>query len=261
MKIGLCTSIEHATVLAEAAFDYVEENVQGFLVPEDSDGAFAARLEVARQAALPILAANCFLPGALKCTGAAVDTERLVRYAETAFRRAQQAGIRVIVFGSGGARQIPDGFDRALALDQFVSYARRIAPLAGQHGVTIVIEPLNKKECNFINSLADGAAIVEAVDHPHLRLLADIYHMSMDHEPPDEIVKHGRWIQHLHVAEREGRLAPGTQGEDFGPYLRALKKISYGSALSFECGWKQFPEQAAASLKEFRRQVLQSGLD
>jgi sugar phosphate isomerase/epimerase len=56
-------------------------------------------------------------------------------------------------------------------------------------------------------------------------------------------------------------MVPGTQGEDFWPYLRALKKIDYRNALSFECGWKQFPEQAANSLKEFRRQSLQAGLD
>lgn len=261
MKIGVCTSLDHASLLAQAAFDYVEENVQGFLIAEDSEVNFATKLEMVKRAALPILAANCFLPGVLKCTGPAVDQERLVRYAETAFRRAQQAGIHLIVFGSGGARQVPEGFDPALAREQFLSYAWRIAPLAERYGVTIVIEPLNTKECNFINSLAEGAAIVEAVGHSHLRLLADIYHMNVDQESPEEIIKHGRWIQHVHVAELEGRQAPGTHGEDFGPYLHALKKINYRNAISFECGWKEFPEQAANSLKEFRRQVLQAGLD
>jgi sugar phosphate isomerase/epimerase len=248
-------------VLAKAAFDYIEENVQGFLVPEDSEAAFSAKLDAAKQTALPILAANCFLPGTLKCTGPEVDLERIARYAEAAFRRAHQVGIRLIVFGSGGARQIPEGFDREVARNQFISCTRRIAPLAERHGVTIVIEPLNKKECNFINSLAEGAAIVEAAGHPHLRLLADVYHMRMEQEPSDEIVRHGRWIEHVHVAELEGRQAPGTQGEDFGPYLRALKKINYRNAISFECNWKQFPEQAAGSLREFRRQVLQADIE
>ncbi|MCE0522046.1 MAG: sugar phosphate isomerase/epimerase [Methylacidiphilales bacterium] len=259
MKVGICTSIDNASVLAKSAFDYLEENVQGFLVPEAPEADFAPRLQAAKRAALPVLAANCFLPAALKCTGPEVNPERLTQYAETAFRRAQEAGIRTIVFGSGGSRQIPEGFDREQARDQFLSCVRRIAPLAERYGVMIVIEPLNKKECNFINSLAEGAAMV-AADHTHLRLLADIYHMLVEQESPDEIIKYGRWIQHVHVAEREGRMAPGTKGEDFGPYLRALKKIDYRGAISFECGWKQFPEEAAASLNEFRRQVSEAGL-
>ena len=247
--------------LAIAGFDYIEENVQGFLIPEEKDEDFAAKLAVGSQSALPVAAANCFLPGALKCTGPVVDTERLARYAETAFHRAQQVGIRRIVFGSGGSRQIPDGFDRAKALEQFISFSRRIAPLAQKYEVIVVIEPLNKKECNFINSLADGAEIVKTVNHPNLRLLADIYHMSMDQESPEEIIKHGALLQHVHVAELDGRMAPGTHGEDFGPYLRALKKINYGHNLSFECGWKQFPEQAAESREAFQRQVALAGLE
>lgn len=246
--------------MARAAFDYLEVNVQEFLIAEEDEAAFAAKLDAAKRAPLPILAANCFIPGALKCTGPDVDTERLVRYAETAFRRAQQVGIRHIVFGSGGSRQIPKGFDRKVARDQFVSYVRRIAPLAAYHEVTLVIEPLNKKECNFINSLGEGASIVEEVNHLHLRLLADIYHMRMEQESPDEIIRHGQWIRHAHVAELEGRFAPGTSGEDFGPYLRALKKIGYSNALSIECVWKQFPEQSAGSLKGLREQVGEAGL-
>ena len=260
MKIGLCTSVSQASIAAQAGFDYVEENVQSLLMAEAPDEAFAPALKTAQNAPLSTIAANCFLPGALKCTGPEVDLERIVRYAGTAFRRAHQVGIRFIVFGSGAARQIPEGFDHAQAREQFLACLRRIAPLAREHDVIIVIEPLHKKECNFINSLADGASLVEAADHPQVRLLADFYHMLKDGEDPNEIAVHGRWIQHVHVAEKEGRLAPGTSGEDFGPFLRALKQIDYRGAISYECGWKQFPEEAPASLKGFREDVRKAGL-
>jgi sugar phosphate isomerase/epimerase len=260
VKIGLCTSVDQAATLARAGFDYVEENVQSFLLPEEPEAAFAPKLAAVQSAVLPVTAACCFLPGPLKCTGPAVDLGRIMRYADSAFRRARQAGIGIIVFGSGGSRQIPDGFNRATALDQFTALAQRLGPLAEQHGVTVVIEPLNAKECNFINSLAEGARIVEAAAHPRVRLLADIYHMLMDHEPAGEIITHGALIHHAHVAEREGRFAPGTGGEDFGPYLRALAKIGYRGSLNFECNWQHFPEQAAASVSGFREQVRQAGL-
>lgn len=260
VKVGLFTTVDQAAILAQAGYDYVEENVQTFLVPEQPESDFAPKLESAHSAALPVKAAACFLPGSLKCVGPVVDLERIARYADVAFRRAHQVGIDTIVFGSGTSRQIPEGFSPATALDQFTNCVRRIAPLADLHGVTIVIEPLNSKECNFINSLAEGAGVVEAVSHPRVRLLVDIYHMLMDREQAGEIITHGSWIRHAHVAECKGRLAPGTGGEDFGPYLRALAKINYSGSISFECKWQHYPEQAASSLGSFREQVRQVGI-
>ena len=260
MKIGVCTSIDNAGLVRDAGFDFLEENIQNLLVPEQSDDAFAPRLKAVRHAGLPVPAANCFLPGALKCVGPEVDDKRLDAYAASAFRRARETGIRFLVFGSGGARNIPDGFSHKKAREQFLAYLRRIAPAAEAQNVIVLVECLNRKECNFLNALAEGAAVVGEVNHPHVRLLADIYHMSVENESPSEIIKHGRLIHHVHVAEKEGRQAPGTSGEDFGPFLRALKEIGYRGDLSFECGWKNLSEQAAGSLKGFREQVRQAGL-
>ncbi len=253
MKIGLCASVGQASLLAEAGFDYIEENVQKWLEPESPEEVFFAKIVAIRDAALPVRAANCFYPAAIKCTGPDVDMDRVLRYAATAFRRAKISGIEFIVFGSGGARQVPDGFDPARAWEQFVAVLRGIAPLAQEHEVTVVIEPLNRKECNFITTLAEGAAMVAAADHPQVRLLADIYHMRVNGEDPGDLVTYGQGLEHVHVAELEGRLAPGMAGEDFGPYLRALKEADYQGAISFEAGWK--PETIADGLKGFREQV------
>jgi sugar phosphate isomerase/epimerase len=260
MKIGICTSIDNAGIARDAGFDFVEENVQNLLVAEEPDSAFASKLAVVEAAPLPVPAANCFLPGTLKCTGPGVDETRLRRYADTALRRARQAGIRRIVFGSGGSRHIPDGFSPVEARAQFLHLLRGLAPLAEAQEVVIVVECLNRKECNFLNALREGAAIVEEIAHPHVRLLADLYHMAVEGEGAAELLTHGRSISHVHVAELEGRQAPGTSGEDFGPALRVLKQIGYSGALSFECGWQNLAGQAGASLKSFRAQVAEAGL-
>jgi sugar phosphate isomerase/epimerase len=253
MKIGLCASVGQASLLAEAGFDYIEENVQKWLEPESPEEVFSAKLGTIRDAALPVQVANSFYPGAIKCTGPEIEMDRVLRYAASAFRRAKLSGIEFIVFGSGGSRQVPEGFDSACAWEQFVAVLRGIAPLAQEHGITAVIEPLNRKECNFITTLEEGAAMVAAADHPQVRLLADIYHMRVNGEDPGDLVKYGRGLRHVHVAELEGRQAPGTAGEDFGPYLRALKEAGYQGAISFEAGWK--PETIADGLKGFREQV------
>src|SRR5690606_26144840 len=86
-----------------------------------------------------LLAANCFLPGGLKVTGPDVDHARLAAYADTAFHRAASLGIRFIVFGSGGARQIPDGWPHAEGFEQFIRALEICAPLAQKHGVVLVV--------------------------------------------------------------------------------------------------------------------------
>jgi sugar phosphate isomerase/epimerase len=257
MKLGVCTSASgNAAILSSSAADFAEENVQGFLKPRDADeGAWNDRLNAARACGRPILAANCFLPGDLPCVGPVVDREAIRSWALVAFRRAKQAGIQRIVFGSGGSRRIPDGFDRVQARAQFVELLRELGPLAHAQGVILVVEPLNSAECNFITSVDEGAAIVRDAGVEGVRLLADIYHMLRDGEGPESIGRAGDLLLHVHVAEREKRTAPGVAGDDFAPYLRALAAIGYSEAISIESGWQDFAAQLPGALAELRRQV------
>lgn len=257
MRFGICTNaIEHAALLARTPADYVEVNVQGFLEPRNTDqAAWRARLAAAQACGRPLSAANCFLPGDLPCVGPKVDRLAIRAWSETAFRRAREAGIVHIVFGSGGSRRIPDGWDRAEARRQFVDLLREIGPLAAAQGVTLVIEPLNTGECNFITSVDEGASIVREAACDGVRLLADIYHMMRDNEGPDAIRRAGSLLVHAHVAEREKRTAPGVAGDDFRPYLRALADIRYQGALSIESGWDDLAAGLAPALAAIRAQA------
>jgi len=260
MLLGCCTSaIAQAKIIAPSGLDYVEENVQSFLAPEGSDADFAKRVQQSTLAARGIHAACCFLPGGLTCVGPSVDDARLDAYAKTAFARAQRVGMETIVFGSGGARGIPDGFSRATAQAQFVTVLRRFAPIAARYGVTLVVEPLNRGECNFINTIDDGAEIVNEVDHPHVRLLADLFHMMRNDEGPDSLTTHGALFAHTHIAEKETRSAPGIKGDDFRPFLRALRAGGYNHRMSLECGFADFGQELAPSLAALRGQLADAG--
>ena len=239
MKTGICMSPESLSTIPQPAFDFVEANVQAFLKPEQPDEAFRPNRTLAASLTRPVLAANCFLPGDLRVTGPGVDYGRLERYADVAFRRAAQIGIGVIVFGSGGARKLPEGLSREEGLAQFIEANRRIAPLAERHGITVVIEPLNRTECNFVNSLADGAQVVEAVNHSHIRLLTDFFHMLREEESPDEILRFGHLLHHAHLAEKAERTVPGVKGDDFRPFLSALKAVGYDRLISIEGNWSR----------------------
>lgn len=215
MQLGLYADLAQAGDLPFEQFDFLEENVQTLLVPEQDEAAFAQRLALVRALPMPVLAANRFLPADLRPVGPEVDEPRLTRWCEVAFRRAQQAGVRIIVWGSGVSRRVPEGWSHAQAREQFIDAVRRAAQLAERHGVMIVIEPVCRHDSNFIMSLAEGADIVEQVAHPCVRLLADFYHMIIEGEPPGEIVRWAHLLEHVHLSELgPDRGEPGRRGDD-----------------------------------------------
>ena len=241
--------------MKSAGGDYVEESVQGFLIPDRPEGEFLEKARAAAGSPLPVLACNSFLPAALKSVGPDARHDEIAAYAGTAFRRAKEIGITTVVFGSSGSRSIPEGFDRAEARRQFVALLRRLGPIAQSSGVVVAVEPLNRDETNFINTVAEGAAVVREAGHPNIRLLADIYHMLRENEGPDALVDAGPLLRHVHIAEKDRRTPPGVAGDDFRPYLRALRRAGYAGAISIECRWDDLAAQLPAALKALREQL------
>ncbi len=234
MQFGVCGGPAMADTAAGLGFDYAEWSVPALLMPREPETAFRAALQQAQAAALPYPVVNCFVPGDLKITGPDVDPQALRVYVTTAMHRARQAGVEVIVFGSGGARQIPEGFDRQRAHAQIVEFCRMTAPLAHDNGVTVVVEPLNRSECNVLNTVAEGAALVREVDHPGLRLLVDGYHLLKDQDACESIVAHGALLAHTHVATIPDRRAPGVEACELQSFFAALSAAGYTGRMSIE---------------------------
>jgi sugar phosphate isomerase/epimerase len=196
-----------------------------------------------------------FLPRDLKVVGPDVNESALLDYARVVFQRCQRAGIQLIVWGSGGSRRIPDGFDRSAARAQFISLARKLGQLASEYGVVLALENLNSKETNFINTLAEAHSIVKEVSHPNIRLCADIFHMLREGESPKAIRKAGNLVVHCDIAENLDRSPPGTHGEDFTPFLIALRRTGYRGRITLECRWDSPGEQAEAARAYLQKQL------
>lgn len=259
-EIGICTPLDNVAVAKSAGCDYIEEGVQRFLVPDRPEAEFRENLARLGQSALPVLACNGFLPEALKSVGPEARHDAILAFAETAFRRAREAGVRHIVFGSSGSRNIPEGFDRAEARRQLVGLLKRLGPAASRYGIVVALEPLRRAECNFINTVAEGAEIVREVDDPSIRLLADIYHMLYEDEGPGSLVAAGPLLVHCHIAEEEGRTAPGVHGQDFRPYLEALRRIGYSGRISFEGRWTDLATELPVAVKTLEAQIARAAV-
>jgi sugar phosphate isomerase/epimerase len=235
MKFGICTGPGEAAVMKTQGWDYVEDSVQALLQGTLQDEQWKGE-ERAANRALPILSANMLVPGNLKITGPDADLAKLQTYMQNVLKRAARLGLRVLVFGSGGARQIPDGFDRAQARDQIISFLKMSGPIAQAHGVTVVIEHLNQKECNVITSFAEGVEYARAVNHPNIRILVDTYHLWLEKEPLENVASALSLLAHVHVADETGRVAPGESGkDDYRPLFKLLKNSGYAGLISVEC--------------------------
>lgn len=255
MKFGICSGPEAAAQAHAAGFDYLEINVQAHLRPTQPESEFHACCEQLKKLPIPCRAANCFLPGHLKVTGPEVNWDTLEHYVGVALARAERVGIQYIVFGSGASRKVPDGFSREVAWSQLSRFARLCNEIAHEHGVMIVLEPLQRGETNIVNSVTEGARLVQEVDLPHFRLLVDAFHWAKEEEPVSSIVQSGSWLRHAHIATYAQRKAPGLEACDFQPFFKALQTIGYQGMLSIEGAWNDFALDAAPALAVLRSAV------
>jgi sugar phosphate isomerase/epimerase len=254
--IGIAASLDRAASLKEQGADFLTLSVGDFLVPDKSDDVFAKSLAKLAASPLPVLACNGFIrPKNLLCVGPEANHDQVLEWSETAFRRLKQASGKFIVFGSSGARKVPDGWPREKADEQFVSLLKRMGPLAGKHGVSVVVEQLQESECNYINHIAEGAKLIRAAGHPNIRLLADLYHMVVMGDTPADLKAAMDVVVHMEIAEKEGRTYPGVNGDDFRPYFRVLREAGYKGAISIE--GRGTPEQAGPAFKEILKQAAE----
>jgi sugar phosphate isomerase/epimerase len=242
MQFGICGGPEVAGLAIQAGYDYFEWSVGGLLKPREDKAAFSQALAEVRQTGLTCPAVNVFIPADLKVTGPSTDLASLEAYITTAFHRANLAGVKTIVFGSGGARRIPEGFDRAEARNQLVAFCRMLAPVAQSQGVTVVIEPLNLAECNVLTTVGECARLVRQVNQPAIRLLVDAYHLLRDGDVMEDILANRDILAHVHVATIPNRLAPGLEACALEPFFGLLARSGYDGRVSIE---GKLPDNAA----------------
>lgn len=250
MQFGCCCKIEENAQARVAGFDFIECAVTA-LQPESDDETIQPLLDCYRESALPIPAFNVFLPGDLKVTGPDVDWARVQAYVASALDRVQSVGGRTIVFGSGRSRNIPPGFDRQTASGQLVRFLGLVADVAEPLDITVIIEPLNRKESNVINSVAEGVALARQVDRPAIRVLADFYHMDEEQESLSHLLAYADWLAHIHVAD-SGRRAPGTGSYPYAEFFANLHQIGYAGRISVECRWQDFVSEAPKAVQFLR---------
>lgn len=233
VQVGYCTGVKNLEAAKAAGFEYVELSATEIANLTDADfDAVAAKIKAL---GLPTPAANNFVPAAIKLVGPETNPEAQMAHVKKAFTRLAQLGTEVVVFGSGGARRVPDGYARDEAFKQLVDFGRRAATEAAAHKITVAVEPLRRQETNIINTAGEGLELVKAINHPNFQLMIDFYHLASEKEDPEIVIRAKDHLRHLHFANPTGRVFPLKWEEfDYAPFFANLKKIGYNKRISME---------------------------
>ena len=233
--------------LSDAGCDFFEFGV-GMLCPESPKSLFEEFKDIVSDYSLQAECFNSFIPADLRVTGPDVDKARLDSYLAAATERAAELGGEIIVFGSGGARQVPEGFSRTRAHDQILEFLETAANYARRHELIIAIEPLNRSETNVINSIAEAVQFADELMQPEVQVLVDFYHQMLEAEAFDEIVSAGERIVHVHVADTD-RLYPGSGRYDYQRFAKSLADAGYNKRVSVECNFRDFDKEVPQSIQ------------
>ncbi len=122
-----------------------------------------------------------------------------------------------------------------------------VAAFAGERGVTLAIEPLNRFEAYFVNIAADAVKLAKAINSPFFKIHLDTFHMNIEEKNlPQAIADTGELLHHLHACEND-RGTPGTGLVDWEGVFNALAKINYDRWLVLESFTPAVKEIAAAT--------------
>lgn len=270
MQIGCCTNMlpktdsgtgyEYANLIQQAGFDYIELPIGQ--INELSSVAFQEMKSYLRTCALPVYACNNFFPSSIQLVGPAADVGLVREFYQSALERAAQLECRYVVLGSPWSKTCPEGFSFHAAFNQLAQWCYEIGSEAQKKNIVIALEPNNRQETNMINTFAEAVSLAKAVKHPNVRCLQDYYHLKMEHDTTDSLLKYGKdYLVHSHFARLKKRGFPKQFDEDpyYQPYFDALRQIGYCGAISME-GFPENPEslfEEATAACHFLKQAVQ----
>lgn len=129
-------------------------------------------------------------------------------------------------------QQTPD--ERARDVDTLVKNLRELAGYAGDHGVVLGIEPLNRFETSFINLASQAIEVIDRVDHPACKIMLDTFHMNIEEKSLGNAIRAvGSRLCHFHACEND-RGAPGSGNVTWNDVKQALRDIGYDGPVVIE---------------------------
>lgn len=243
MKIGACSAMADWKNLAEIGYDYIETSFSN--IARMTDEEFEAAKALLTETGLKVEACNGFFsskfvlyaydPATGEATKEFENIEKEVyEYVKRGFSRVAQLGTRVVIIGSGTARNVPGDIKPEVAREQLKRVLTICGDVASEYGIAVTVEPLNPSETNTINTLSDSLDLIDEMAHPNIMAMNDFYHSRMQNEPLSTLDRAGKRLVHIHICRPDRYSCTLDDKEDLLPYVQYLADMGYNARLSFE---------------------------
>ena len=143
--------------------------------------------------------------------------------------------------------QMPKEETERLAVEAF----RELSDYAAPKNVKIALETVTIMQTNFINTCAEGAAMVEKVGRDNFRLMLDVFHLNLEEKDLfDAIRQYSPLNIHVHLSDNNRRY-PGQCGLDFEKIISLFKECGYDGCFTTEIFQLPSMEEAAKGAAEY----------
>jgi len=152
--------------------------------------------------------------------------------------------------------RINEGVNKENAETWCLECITRCADYAAEYDVSLTIEPINRYETNFINTVQEGISFIKQVNRKNFCLLLDTFHMNIEEKSIYESIRKSKnYLTHFHFAD-SNRLAPGQGHLDFKKIIETLKEIKYNGFVSAEILPFPNPGESVKLTIEFFKKML-----
>ena len=128
-----------------------------------------------------------------------------------------------------------------------VEVHQQASDYAKKSNISLSIEPLNRFECYFLNTVEDTCSYIDMVDRENFGFLFDTFHANIEEKDPVGCIEiGGKNINHIHISEND-RGTPGKGHIPWNQTFAAIKKINYDGWLTIEAFGSSLPDLAVAT--------------
>lgn len=138
------------------------------------------------------------------------------------------------IYSSVGRAEMVGKDEHARQWDLVVRHLHDLSEYAQQRHVKIALEPLNRYETDFINTAEQVMELVHAVNHDHIGVLLDTYHMNIEEKDSAKAIVHvGNKLFHFHACGCD-RGTPGNDHINWDAIIDALRAVKYDESVVIE---------------------------
>ncbi|MBI4557812.1 MAG: TIM barrel protein [Candidatus Hydrogenedentes bacterium] len=173
------------------------------------------------------------------------DHDQLVAMFKERIGVAKTLGCRRLVGLTGNERADASREEQTAAV---IACLKRLAPIADENDVTLVVEALNPlvdHKGYFLTRSDQTMEILQAVNSPRVKMLFDIYHQQItEGNVIRNLTQNIDYIGHFHVADNPGRHEPGTGELNYANIFKAIAETKFEGFVAMEFGPLHNTEEA-----------------